>query len=65
MLHEIDGFDDDFEVIIRKTKQGVVFRADCYEADSDREYPLKYFDSADETILFCEDKYEVIYFHVK
>lgn len=53
MLHDINGFEDDFEVIIKKTKQGVVFRADCYDGDSASEYPLKSFVSDDETRVYA------------
>ena len=63
-LTEIYGADINFEVIIRKTRNGFAFRADCYENPS-HEYFLKPFVSNNELILFHENQHQIIYFHLK
>lgn len=62
-LYEPFGQYDDFQVVIRKTAEGYVFKSDCYE-DPGKEYPLKLFTSEDGIILYSQDDYDTIYFHL-
>lgn len=63
-LTETHGADLNFEVLIKKTKDGFVFCADCNENPSE-EYLLKPFVSNNEIIMVHENRREIIYFHLK
>lgn len=62
-LENCDGNDDNYQVVIRETGDGYVFRSDAYD-DPETEYDLSLFQGSNETILYCEDESEVIYFHL-
>lgn len=62
-LHESHGQDDKFQIVIRKVGSGFVFKSECFD-DPEREYPLKFYTSEDEAILYTKIDYDIIYFHL-
>ena len=55
---------DPFEVVIRDTAKGWVFKADCWE-EPEMEYPLRVFESPHSVLFVCSDEWDQIYFHVE
>jgi hypothetical protein len=53
-----------FEVIIRDTAKGWVFKSDCWE-EADTEYPLRVFESPHSILFVFSGKLDHGYFHVE
>lgn len=63
-LREMDGQDDDLEIVIQKRANGsYIFKTDYYERP-EHEYPLKTFAAEDELIFHFHGKEGVAYFHL-
>lgn len=63
-LREIDGQDDDLEIVIQENPDGsYIFKTDYYERP-EHEYPLKMFAADDEFIFHFHGKEGVAYFHL-
>jgi hypothetical protein len=64
VLREVDGQDQNFEVVIqRKTSGSYMFKTDYYE-DPETEYPLKQFTSSDELLFYFKGSEGMAYFHL-
>lgn len=63
-LHEVDGQDDDLEVVIqKKTDDSYIFKTDYYK-DPEYEYGLKAFAGDGESVLQGDTKDGIVYFHL-
>ncbi|MEP6850619.1 MAG: hypothetical protein ABI999_17310 [Acidobacteriota bacterium] len=63
-LREVDGQDDDLEIVIQQKVDGsYTFKTDYYD-DPLREYPVKIFVAGDEFISYFRGKEGTVYFHL-
>jgi hypothetical protein len=63
-LREVDGQDENLEVVVQQKNDGsYVFKTDYYE-NPEREYPLKLFVADDELLFYFNGKEGVAYFHL-
>ena len=65
-LKETTGDSDDFEAIIRKVEESFVFKSDCPGMENITLALKVYveFGAADSLLLYAEDPYNQIYFHL-
>jgi hypothetical protein len=62
-LTEVNGGDDNFEVVVQKSSASYIFKTDYYD-DAYDNHPLKLFTGQEELILYFEDGQNHVYFHL-
>lgn len=63
-LREVDGQDQNLEVVIQKKNSDLyIFKTDYYE-EPEKEYPLELFASPDELLFHFKGNEGIVYFHL-